>query len=924
MLGAVLKFILGTHNERVLKKIYPIVEQINQLEPEIKVLSDQELQGKTPYLKNLLAEGKSLDDILPEALAVVREAGKRTLGMRHFDVQLIGGIALHKGNIAEMKTGEGKTLVATLAVYLNALTGKGVHLITVNDYLAKRDAEWMGPLYKFLGLSVAFLQNNMRNEERKKVYNCDIVYGTNSEFGFDYLRDNMVSHKDMKVQRGHFFAIVDEVDSILIDEARTPLIISGPSEDSTEKYYIADKVIPRLKPAVKGADGKWLPHSGDFQLEEKDKTVVLTEDGITTIEKYLGIGDLYKGKNIELVHCIHQSIKAHKLFKNDKDYIVDEGQVIIIDEHTGRKLEGRRYSDGLHQAIEAKERVTIQRENQTFATVTIQNYFKMYEKLAGMTGTAETESEEFLKIYNMDVLVIPPNKKIVRNDMPDQIYKDKKIKYNAILEEIRTYHTSGRPILVGTISVEISELISKMLQKAKINHNVLNAKNHALEAEIIAQAGQTGRLTIATNMAGRGTDIILGGNPNFQAEKYLENIVDKKWIKELPVQLYIRYVFSNDIVRALEAIKPYEELKELEREKTINYLQKSYSSWEEENKKVLSIGGLHMIGTERHEARRIDNQLRGRAGRQGDPGSSRFFLSLEDDLLRLFGSDRIVPWLKRMGFKDEEPIEHKWITSSIEKAQKKVEQRNFSMRKYLLEYDEVMNYQRKMIYELRDKVLFQENIKDEIVSILKKFINDEISFSSSGSKNLDKGEIQELNNRFIQIAGLDLKLNPSLNTKDEVFQAIFDGLSGFYQNKENQVTAKVLREIERLVLLEVIDSKWKRHLYVIDELQEGISLRAYGEKNPLVEYKLEASKLFKELLWSLNEEVLHILFTAQIKSRPASFEEEMAGKDLGNLQEGREFAQKNNSGQSVRKQKVGRNDPCPCGSGKKYKQCHGK
>jgi preprotein translocase subunit SecA len=934
MLGKVLKVFFGTHTERTLKKIWPVVEQINNLEPEISPLSDQELKAKTPYFKELLKKGKTLDDILPEAFAVVREVAKRTVGMRHFDVQLIGGYALHKGNISEMKTGEGKTLVATLPVYLNALTGKGCHMVTVNDYLAKRDAEWMGPIYQFLGLTVGFVQNFMGNEERKKVYDCDVVYGTNSEFGFDYLRDNMVHHKDMKVQREHHFCIVDEVDSILIDEARTPLIISGATEESTEKYYVADKVVPRLKPAKKGEDGKWIPNSGDYQLEEKDKNVILTEDGIGTVEKYLGIQDLYRGKNLELVHCIHQALKAHKLFKKDKDYIVEQGQVIIIDENTGRKLEGRRYSDGLHQAIEAKERVTIQRENQTLATITIQNYFKMYDKLSGMTGTAETEAEEFMKIYGMDVVVIPTNKTITRVDAPDQVYKNKKAKYKAIIEEVRTLHKQGSPVLLGTITVEISEYLSKLLHKEKIPHNVLNAKNHELEAEIVAQAGQPGKVTIATNMAGRGTDIVLGGNPTFQAEKYLENVVDKRWQKELPFQLYLRYVHDNRIELAMEAIKDHPELSELGKEKHINYIQRMYTRWKEENEKVLALGGLHVVGTERHEARRIDNQLRGRSGRQGDPGYSRFFLCLEDDLLRLFGSERITPWLERAGFQEDEPIEHKWITRSIEKAQKRVESRNFEIRKYLLEYDEVMNNQRKEIYALRDKVLFNQDIKEEIMRMLEEFVGSEIDMIAGGSKRLDQHQIREILNRVFQVSNVDIKIEDQTVFREVFEKQVLGKLNEVYGKKEQEVSGRVLREVERLVLLDVIDSKWKRHLYVVDELQEGIGLRSYGEKNPLVEYKLEAARLFQELLWSLNEEVLHILYNANIQAAPVSFEEEMASRGSAATVESREFAALGTGGGATTPQtkqggirrgvKIGRNEPCPCGSGKKYKHCCGR
>ncbi|HOJ50622.1 MAG TPA: preprotein translocase subunit SecA [Spirochaetota bacterium] len=916
MLAKILKLFLGTHNERVLKKIYPIINKINQLEPKFSNYTDEQLKAMTSIFKERLAKGEKLDDILPEAFAVVREVSKRTLGLRPFDVQLIGGVVLHWGNIAEMKTGEGKTLVATLPVYLNALTGKSVHIVTVNDYLAKRDAEWMGPIYKFLGLTVGYLQNMMSTEDRKKVYQCDVVYGTNSEFGFDYLRDNMVYHKDMKVQRGHYYCIVDEVDSVLIDEARTPLIISGPTEDNVDKYYIADKVVPRLKPAQKGPDGKWIPGSGDYQLEEKEKSVVLTEEGIGKVEEIFGINDLYKGKNIELVHCIHQALRAHKLFKRDKDYMVKNGEVIIIDENTGRPLEGRRYSDGLHQAIEAKERVTIRRENQTLATITIQNYFKMYEKLAGMTGTAETEAEEFMKIYGMDVIVIPPNKPVIRIDAPDLIYKNKKAKYEAITEEIVNLHKKGVPVLLGTIAVETSEHLSKLLSKKKIPHNVLNAKQHEKEAEIIAQAGQVGKVTIATNMAGRGTDIVLGGNPTFQAEKYLENIIDRKWIKEVPVQMYIKNIFDNKLNIAFSYIEPISELAQLKEEKVVNYLQRLYANWKEENKKVIKLGGLHVIGSERHEARRIDNQLRGRSGRQGDPGYSRFYLSLEDDLMRLFGSDRILPWLERAGFKENEPIEHKWVTKSIEKAQKRVEMRNFEIRKHLLEYDEVMNNQRTKIYNIRDKVLFNDDIKAEIITMIKEFVFEEARYYSGGGKRLEKSNLNEFLNRIYQVFGVNIKLEGSYFIEEAV-DSVINRLISFYEKKESEVGSNILREIERIVLLQIIDSKWKRHLYVIDELQEGIGLRSYGEKNPLVEYKIEASNLFDQMLQSLKEDVLHILFTSKIE-RKVRFEDEFGNSSIKTSEERGELLKV-----GVKK-KIGRNEPCPCGSGKKYKNCCGK
>jgi preprotein translocase subunit SecA len=927
MLGKILKLFLGTYNERVLKKITPILKKVNSHALFYKDLKDQDLQAKTVEFKDRILKGESLDSVLPEAFAALREASERILGMRHFDVQIVGGIVLHQGNISEMKTGEGKTLVATLPIYLHALTGKGVHVVTVNDYLAKRDCEWMQPLYEFMGLTAGSLQNNMDPEERRKIYEKDIVYGVTSEFGFDYLRDNMVLSASRKVQRGHNFCIVDEVDSVLIDEARTPLIISGPSEGSTEKYYIANKVIPGLKPAQKGPDGKWQYESGDYILEEKDRHVSLTENGIGSVEKSLGISDIYDPQYIDLVHAINQALKAHLLYRNGRDYLVDSRQeVIIIDENTGRKMEGRRYGDGLHQAIEAKENVPIQRENQTMATITIQNYFKMYPILSGMTGTAETEAPEFLSIYKMDVVVVPTNRPINRADKPDVIYKSKKAKYKALLKEIIQVHEKGAPILIGTISVENSEEIAKVLQAQKIPHFVLNAKNHEKEAEIIAQAGVAGSITIATNMAGRGTDIVLGGNPQFQADKYMEKIINKNLLKELTPQLFLRSVFSGDITGAKKLVENHEDFKVLAKEEHIEHLKEIRAQWQIKHEEVVSVGGLHVLGTERHEARRIDNQLRGRAGRQGDPGFSRFYLSLEDELFRIFGSDRMIPWLEKAGFKEDDVIESRLISRMIESSQKKVEARNFEMRKHLLEYDEVMNVQRRVIYEIRDKMLYNQDVKQEVELTIEEFVENEIYSIIGERKQPDLAQLQELSMRLKQISRIDVDVSELKNQGGQaLFYTTTNILKEHYKKKEEEVGQEALREAERLILLEVIDDKWRDHLYGIDELREGISLRSYGEKNPLVEYQLEASKMFETMMVNLQETVVGILFTARFQNN-VNFEETMELKTPQPLELGKVSGTPRAGAVSIKRDepKIGRNSPCPCGSGKKYKNCHGK
>ncbi|MDH4129157.1 MAG: preprotein translocase subunit SecA [Spirochaetota bacterium] len=868
MIGKIAKAIFGSQNERTIKKYTSLINKINSLEDEIKKLSDEQLKNKTSEFRHRLSEGQSLDDILPEAFATVREVSVRTLGMRHFDVQLIGGMVLHQGKIAEMKTGEGKTLAATLPAYLNALSGKGVHVVTVNDYLAKRDAEWMSPIYNFLGLSVGSIQHDLRTNQRREAYGSDITYGTNNEFGFDYLRDNMVESFSLKVQRGHNYCIVDEVDSILIDEARTPLIISGAAEESTDLYYQIDKIIPRLKPAKKDDDDKWIEGSGDYQFEEKDRNVVLSEQGVTKVEKLLGVENLYGSKNIDLVHHVNQALKAHVVFKRDVDYIVEEGEVIIIDEHTGRKMHGRRYSDGLHQALEAKERVTIEQETQTLASITFQNYFRMYTKLSGMTGTAETEAEEFYKIYKLQVVAIPTNVPMERIDNSDRIYRTEKEKFNAIANEIEELHRKGQPVLVGTISIEKNEKLSKLLKRRSIPHNVLNAKFHEMEATVVAHAGQKGAVTIATNMAGRGTDIKLGEG-------------------------------------------------------------------------VRELGGLHILGTERHEARRIDNQLRGRSGRQGDPGSSRFYLSLDDDLLRLFGSGRIGNIMQRMGMTEGQEIEHPWITKAIANAQKKVESRNFEVRKHLLEYDDVMNRQRQYVYELRDKILLNEELKEIVLGWIEDLC---FSYISDLLENSDvKPEDQKielanwLSNRFdINISTEKIKLTRHEDLANQIFEIMTEA----YDKREREVKPTHMRELERYIMLYSIDSKWKDHLYNMDTLKEGIHLRAYAEKNPLTEYKLEGSNMFEEMKLAIIDESVEFLFKVQVTEEILMEVEDEDNLDFGDAvhEEVGQFAsvdatggtakgQKTNrkgGASNVKAVKVGRNDPCPCDSGKKYKSCCGK
>jgi preprotein translocase subunit SecA len=903
--------IIGTQNERTLKKIMPVVETINGLEPQMTNLTDAQLRVKTDEFRQRIREKMPedyaelsakeqkeieqdiLNEILPEAFAVVREAGRRTIKMRHFDVQLVGGVVLHEGKIAEMATGEGKTLVATLSIYLNALTGRGVHLVTVNDYLARRDCGWMGPIYHFLGLSVSAIGHDLsvkydpshedktstdermwhlRQITRKEAYLCDVTYGTNNEFGFDYLRDNMVVRKEDMVQRELNYAIVDEVDSILIDEARTPLIISGPAEESTDKYYQIDKIIPRLQ------------KDADYQVDEKSHTASLTEEGVGKAEKLLGVGNLYEDVNIELVHHVNQALRAHSLYRRDRDYMIKDNQVVIVDEFTGRLMPGRRWSDGLHQAVEAKEGVRIERENQTLATITFQNYFRIYRKLAGMTGTAATEAAEFHTIYKLDVVVIPTNKTLVRTNHPDVIYRTEKEKFNAVIEEICRLHESGRPVLVGTISIEKSEKLSQLLIKGGIPHHVLNARYHEKEAEIVAKAGQKGAVTIATNMAGRGTDIVLGEG-------------------------------------------------------------------------VAQLAGLHITGTERHEARRIDNQLRGRAGRQGDPGSSRFYLSLEDDLMRIFGSDRISGIMARLGMEEGQSIEHGIVTRAIQTAQKRVEAHNFDIRKHLLEYDNVMNKQREVIYDMRRTILEGESLKDHILEILDETVDRAVNLYTG--KEVHRGEwdirslVEWVRSKYaVVISETDLQDKKQEEMRELIYRMLVDA----YDAREKSIGTEIMRHMERMVMLQLIDTKWKDHLYTMDSLREGIGLRAYGQRDPLIEYQHEAFDLFSLMVQSIKEELLEFVFKVRavreeprapvsahrareflhpeaagmrgMGPREPALASSAAGNPRSRFERSEDSSPERQPGQGNvpykrGAEKVGRNDPCPCGSGKKYKKCCG-
>ncbi len=838
MLDAILKKIVGTKNDRELKRLSILLNEVNGFETELMLLSDSQLKEKTPYFKEKLKNGLTLDDILSEAFAVAREASRRTLMMRPFDVQVIGGVVLHEGKIAEMKTGEGKTLAATMPLYLNALEGKGCHVVTVNDYLAKRDAEWMSPIYHFLGLTVGVIVHGMDDDERRKAYGADITYGTNNEFGFDYLRDNMKFSLEDYVQREFNFAIVDEVDSILIDEARTPLIISGASEESTDKYYKINQIIPRLK------------QDKDYTIEEKSKTVVLTEEGVSNVEKYLNVQNLYEPRNIEIVHHVNQALRAHTLFKRDVDYLVKDGQVIIVDEFTGRVMPGRRYSDGLHQALEAKEKVKIEKENQTLASITFQNYFRMYKKLAGMTGTADTEAAEFKKIYNLDVLVMPTNMPMIRQDHNDLIYKTEQEKIKAVIEEVKALNKAKRPVLIGTISIEKSELLGKHLTRAGVKHHVLNAKNHEREAEIVAQAGQPGQVTISTNMAGRGTDIKLGEN-------------------------------------------------------------------------VAELGGLHILGTERHESRRIDNQLRGRAGRQGDNGSSRFYLSLEDDLLRVFGAERISSVMDTVGIDEGQPIEHKYISRAIENAQKRVEGQNFDIRKHLLDYDDVMNNQRKVIYEQRKKGLRGDNLWSDVEEIVEEITGD-LLFEFAGDKShpqdwnlkpLDDALFKQFNLR------LDVSNAKDMNSVEAIKSFILENVQKYLRDKEKEFSPELMTYLMKVIMLQAIDTHWKEHLLSMDHLREGIGLRGYGQKDPVREYQREGYAMFMEMISRIKMDTLEKLCLVKIQREEEVEEIRQKQKQDYVLSRGEDTP----VNQTIKREseKVGRNDPCPCGSGKKYKKCCG-
>jgi preprotein translocase subunit SecA len=848
MIDKIFSMFFGTKHERDIKKLVPLIRNINSLEPEMKKLTNDEMRAMTTKFRERIEKGEPLESILPSAFALVREASVRTLGMRHFDVQLMGGVVLHQGRITEMKTGEGKTLVATLPVYLNALTGLGVHVVTVNDYLARRDAEWMGTIYKFLGLEVGVIQHDLSPYDRQIAYRCDVTYGTNNEFGFDYLRDNMVEHQSLRVQRVLNYAIVDEVDSILIDEARTPLIISGSTEESTKKYYLLNKVILNLKDTV------------DYEVNEKDRHVTLTEEGVQHVERLLKIDNLYDNRHIDTVHHVNQALKAHALFHIDEDYIVKDGQVIIVDEFTGRLMPGRRYSDGLHQALEAKENVTIARESQTLATVTFQNFFRMYKKLAGMTGTADTEAVEFNKIYNLDVVVVPTNMPMIRSDHPDRVYRSEREKFDSILEEIRDLHNRKQPVLVGTISIDKSEKLSHLLSTTGIPHNVLNAKFHEQEARIIAEAGSPAAVTIATNMAGRGTDIVLGGRKLFTDE--LETHVplhDGKLWDEFKLS-----VLTSEFEKAEEIS---DSMTGQDRNKAKNIVRAG-REWTANHNRVVEAGGLHILGTERHEARRIDNQLRGRSGRQGDPGSSRFYLSLEDELMRLFGSDRIGNIMQKLGMEEGQEIESPMVTKAIASAQKRVEGRNFDIRKHLLEYDDVMNSQREFIYKERDEILLGEDISYKFNGYIVDICEDKLKLFTGGGGHPEEWDLDGLKNWMRLKFGVDVdfkKIDPYDLTYHEFKDAITARLKEEYVHKEETIGAEDMRALERIITLQIIDNKWKDHLYNMDELRDGIWTLSYGERNPLVEYKIQGFNMFRDMLSALKEDVLEYMLKVQVE-----------------------------------------------------------
>ena len=909
--------IFKSYSEKEVKRVMPIVDKINGLEEEISKLTDEQLKNKTNEFKKQLEEGKTLDDILPEAFAVVREAAKRVLGMRHFDVQLIGGIILHQGRIAEMKTGEGKTLVATLPVYLNALTGKGVHVITVNDYLAKRDSEWMGKLYKFLGLSVGLVIAGMEPKQKQEAYACDITYGTNNEFGFDYLRDNMVIYKNQLVQRGLNYAIVDEIDSILIDEARTPLIISGRANQSSDLYKKANDFVKRLTPKViieedvKDENQAEDNEKYDYIVDLKAKSASLTQKGIKKAEEEFRLENFNDIENSTLVHHVNQALRAHGVMKRDIDYIVKDGEVLIVDEFTGRIMYGRRYNNGLHQAIEAKEGVKIADESKTLATITFQNYFRMYDKLSGMTGTAMTEEAEFEEIYNLDVVAIPTNKPMIRNDQNDVIYKNEKAKFNAIVQSIKESHEKGQPVLVGTVSIEKSEKLSRILKKEGIKHEVLNAKFHEKEAEIIAQAGKFGAVTIATNMAGRGTDIMLGGNSEFLAKQEMKkNKVPENLIEESNTYYETD---EQDILRAREEFQK---------------LEKKYEGEiKEEKEKVIAAGGLKIIGTERHESRRIDNQLRGRSGRQGDPGESKFYIGLDDDLMKIFGGDMITKVYNTIGMDENVPIENKLISNAVESAQKKVEGRNFSIRKNVLKYDDVMNAQREIIYKQRREVLDGENLKDNILNMIKS-LAEEVVLTYFSSE--DEVSVEALDTDIRNTFGIEMVDFIKENSKDS--NAIIEKLQELalakYDEKEQEIGNDDLRELERVVMLKVVDQKWMDHIDAMDELKDGIGLRAYGQQDPVVKYRIEGMDMFEEMVLDIKHDVVKILMNLRkqedVKREEAAKITGAALQAINSLDNGEQIKSEVNRTVVNEGPKVGRNDPCPCGSGKKYKNCCGK
>ena len=972
IVDVVLAKIFGTKTEREIKEMLPTVAAISDLEESMRALTDIDLAAKTIEFRERIAQGAPLDDLLIESFAVVREAGRRVLNMRHFDVQLIGGIVLHRGKISEMKTGEGKTLVATLPVYLNSLEGKGVHVVTVNDYLAKRDSEWMGRLYKFLGLQVGVIVHDLDDQERKNAYNSDITYGTNNEFGFDYLRDNMKFRLEDCTQRGHHYAIVDEVDSILIDEARTPLIISGPSEESTDKYYKTNRIIPKLVrgEVIEGKEPGEKYTTGDYTIEEKHKAVALTEEGFDKAARLLGLADIYSLDTIEWKHHVEAALKAHTLYVRDREYVIKDGdegpEVIIVDEFTGRLMPGRRWSDGLHQAVEAKEGVKIQRENQTLATITFQNYFRMYKKLGGMTGTAETEAAEFQKTYKLDVTVVPTNRSLIRKENHDVVYRTEDEKFRNAAKEIKTVTETGQPVLVGTISVEKSERLSGILKRMGVRHEVLNAKNHEREASIVAQAGRKGVVTVSTNMAGRGTDILLGGNPEFMTK---DACLKDKLAERLPED-QAQYVADEHFYYFTH----HDQFYRVRRDKWDEVFARYKAETDAEHDVVVGLGGLHIVGTERHDSRRIDNQLRGRGGRQGDPGSSKFFLSLQDDLLRIFGGERMQNLMLRLGMVEDEPIESKLITKRIAKAQEAVEVQNFEARKHLLEYDDVNNKQRQAVYGMRRQLLEGVDQKEHILDMVRGIVEQSVDMRCPNDKHPDTWDLGTLRNDVLSLFGAKIDLAELGNlTKDEISDAIADKLKQKYEEKEALVGADTMRHAERMVMLNVIDNQWKDHLLSMDELKQGIGNRAYGQKDPLVEYKKESFELFSAMMDRIEDETVRYLYFLQVTQNtpvmpfPEEGEEEEGGdgepsngssgpnatpggaaaaaeaqrqaakssmedftrniqrkkeKELQDLQfvggDGSSASKTVNAGQ-----KVGRNDPCPCGSGKKYKKCHG-